>query len=79
MLDQDDPRLTVTDQEEATRMRHDYDKNLDDLLDEFSRVRAASVSPYRRSRKASCTVAGSMTNVLFSNRASWFVGQGERE
>jgi hypothetical protein len=44
MLDQDEPRLTVTDQKEAARMRHDCDKNLDDLLDEFSTVRGASVS-----------------------------------
>ena len=44
MLDQDEPRLTVTDQEEVARMRHDYDKNLDALLDEFSTVRGASVS-----------------------------------
>jgi hypothetical protein len=44
MLDQDEPRLTVNDQEEVARKRHDCDKNLDDLLDEFSTVRGASVS-----------------------------------
>src|SRR5205807_990863 len=35
MLDQDKPRLAVTDQEEVARRRHDCDKNLDDLLEEF--------------------------------------------
>jgi hypothetical protein len=44
ILDQDEPRLTVTDQEEVARMRQDCDRNLDNLLDEFSTVRGASVS-----------------------------------
>lgn len=44
MLEQDEPRLTVTDQEEVARMRHDCDKNLDDLLNEFSTVRDSSVA-----------------------------------
>jgi hypothetical protein len=44
ILDQDEPRLTVTDQEEVARIRRDCNRNLDDLLDEFATVRAASVS-----------------------------------
>ena len=43
MLDQDTPHLTATDQEAVARMRHDCNKTLEDLLDEFSTVRAASV------------------------------------
>jgi hypothetical protein len=43
-LDQDEPHLTVTDQEEVARMRGDCDKSLDDLLDEFSAVRDSSVA-----------------------------------
>ena len=44
MLDHDEPRLTLTDQDEAARMRHDCDKNINDLLDEFDNVRSSSVS-----------------------------------
>jgi hypothetical protein len=44
ILDQDEPRLTVNDQEEVARMRRDCDRDLDELLDEFRTVRSASVS-----------------------------------
>jgi DinB superfamily len=44
ILDQDEPRLTVNDQEEVARGRQDCDRNLDELLDEFRAVRGASVS-----------------------------------
>jgi DinB superfamily len=44
ILDQDEPCLTVNDQEEVARMRRDCDRDLDELLDEFRTVRSASVS-----------------------------------
>jgi hypothetical protein len=44
MLDQEEPRLAVTDQEAIGRMRHDCDKRLDDLLEEFNPVRAESIA-----------------------------------
>ena len=44
MLDHDDPLLTVSDQVEVARLRHDCDRDLDALLDEFRLQRAASLS-----------------------------------
>jgi len=44
MLEQDEPCLPINDQDEVSRMRRDCDKDVSDLLDEFSTVRAASVS-----------------------------------
>jgi DinB superfamily len=42
ILEQDRPLLTVNDQDKVARMRHDCDKDLRGLLDEFSTVRSAS-------------------------------------
>ena len=44
MLDELDPSLKPNDQEEVARLRHDCDKNLNDLLDEFEAVRRSSIS-----------------------------------
>jgi hypothetical protein len=44
ILEQDEPRLMVNDQEEVARTRRDCDRILNELLDEFRTVRDASVS-----------------------------------
>jgi hypothetical protein len=44
ILDQVEPRLTVSDQAEIARMRHDCDHDLHELLDEFSNQRSGSLS-----------------------------------
>jgi hypothetical protein len=44
ILQQHEPRLTITDEKEVARMRRDCDKSLDDLLREFTSVRQASAS-----------------------------------
>lgn len=44
MLDQDEPRLSVNDQDGVARKRNDCSKDLPDLLDEFSAVRSSSAS-----------------------------------
>lgn len=44
MLNDPDPILELNDQEEVARLRHDCDKNLHDLLDEFETVRCNSIS-----------------------------------
>jgi hypothetical protein len=44
MLDQEEPRLAVTDQEAVARMRHHCDKRVHGLLEEFNNVRAESVA-----------------------------------
>ncbi len=43
ILEQDQPLLTVNDQDEVARMRRDCAKDLQGLLDEFSKVRSGSV------------------------------------
>ncbi len=42
MLDHDEPRLSVNDQDKVARERHDCVKHLEALLDEFSNVRSCS-------------------------------------
>ena len=44
MLGQDEPRLSVNDQDEVARRRNDCAKDLRNLLDEFSAVRSSSTS-----------------------------------
>ena len=44
MLDEPEPSLKVSDQEEVARARRDCEKNLHDLLDEFNTVRSSSVA-----------------------------------
>ena len=44
MLDELDPSFQPNDQEEVARLRHDCDKNLNDLLHEFETVRRSSIS-----------------------------------
>lgn len=44
MLDQKEPHLPVTDQEEVARMRRDCYKDIDRLLQEFAVVRTESVA-----------------------------------
>jgi hypothetical protein len=44
MLNESEPSLIVTDQDEVAHARHDCDKNLSDLMDEFNSVRATSVA-----------------------------------
>jgi len=44
MLEQEEPALPLNDQEEVARLRHDCEKNLRALLDEFSAVRSSSVT-----------------------------------
>jgi hypothetical protein len=42
--DHEEPRLTVSDQAEVARMRHDCDHDLNELLDELSHQRSSSLS-----------------------------------
>jgi hypothetical protein len=44
ILDHEEPRLTVSDQAEIARIRHDCDHDLNDLLDELSNQRSGSLS-----------------------------------
>jgi DinB superfamily len=44
ILDHEEPRLTVSDQAEVARMRHDCNRDLHDLLDELSHQRRSSLS-----------------------------------
>jgi len=44
MLDDLEPSLKVNDQEEVARARHDCDKKVHDLLDEFNTVRSSSIA-----------------------------------
>lgn len=44
MLDEVEPFLRLNDQVEVARLRHDCDKNLLDLLDEFDTIRCSSIS-----------------------------------
>jgi DinB superfamily len=44
ILDREEPPLTVSDQAEVARMRHDCDHDLNDLLDELSQQRSGSLS-----------------------------------
>ncbi len=44
MLDELEPSLKLNDQEEVARVRHDCDKNVRDLLDEFDTVRGSSIA-----------------------------------
>jgi hypothetical protein len=44
ILDHEEPRLTVSDQAEVARMRHDCDHELNELLDELSHQRRSSLS-----------------------------------
>jgi|SRR5208282_1373941 hypothetical protein len=50
MLDEPEPSLKVSDQEEVARARRDCEKNLHDLLDEFNTVRSSSVAFVMRLR-----------------------------
>jgi hypothetical protein len=43
MLHESEPRLKLNDQDEVARERHDCDKNIDELLDEFTTIRTASI------------------------------------
>jgi hypothetical protein len=58
MLDRDEPDLTVTDQDEAARLRRDCAKNLQDLLDEFSSARSAGVELVLNLKEAELLRAG---------------------
>jgi hypothetical protein len=44
ILDHEEPRLTVSDQAEVARMRHDCDHDLNELLDELSHQRSNILS-----------------------------------
>src|ERR671923_1896377 len=44
ILDDEEPPLTVSDQAEVARMRHDCDHDLNELLDELSNQRSGSLS-----------------------------------
>jgi DinB superfamily len=44
ILDHEEPRLTVSDQGEVARMRHDCDRDLNELLDELRQQRSSSLS-----------------------------------
>jgi DinB superfamily len=63
ILDQDEPRLAVNDQEEVARTRRDCDRTLDELLDEFRTVRGASVSFVSTLKAADLHRAGVHPNI----------------
>jgi hypothetical protein len=44
MLSESEPVLKVNDQAEVARLRHDCDKSLQDLLEEFESVRSSSIA-----------------------------------
>jgi DinB superfamily len=58
MLEHDEPRLAINDQDAVARMRHDCAKRIDFLLDEFSSVRSESVEFVLSLKKAELHRAG---------------------